>query len=69
MSKFKVGDLVVPSALAKEKHLSFNKNAVFPWKVKKVKGMTVWIERYSKIGEPRTEIYSEDFWQLVKVTS
>jgi len=67
MSKFKVGDLVVPSPLAKEHLLSFNKNAVFPWKVKKVKGMTIWIERYSKIGQPRTEMFAEDFWQLVKV--
>lgn len=67
MSKFKVGDLVIPSPLAKEKSLVFNKNAVFPWKVKKVSGMTVWLERYSKIGQPRTEMYSEDFWQQAKV--
>ena len=66
MSKFNVGDLVVPSSKAKEAKLLFNKNVVFPWKVKKVKGMTVWIERYSTLGKPRTEIYAEDFWELVK---
>jgi hypothetical protein len=66
MSKFKVGDLVCPSAEAKAKGIKFNKNAVFPWEVMRVRSPTVWLQRFSKIASSRIEIWHEDFFELWK---
>lgn len=65
VTKFKVGDLVVPTEEAK-KDLLFNKNVIFPWKVKKVRygGIGLVLERYSKKAKPRTESYAAAWWQL-----
>ena len=66
MSKFKVGDLVVPSAKASFK---FNKNAVFPWEVMKVRSPTIWLQRFSKIASSRIGVWHEDYFELWKVES
>jgi hypothetical protein len=64
-TEFKVGDLVVPTEKAR-KHLPFNKNVIFPWKVKRVHcgGIGLTLERYSKRAKPRTEGYAAAWWQL-----
>lgn len=55
-----VGDYVYPSSNNPHK---FNKNTVFPFKVKKVEGYTVWLERSTNSGKKAVERWWIGFWQ------
>lgn len=62
--KFKVGDLIEPTPEAREK-FTFNKNLIFPWKVIEYNHPpSLWLERYSKKGKPRRELWHDSFFQL-----
>jgi hypothetical protein len=63
MTELKVGDLVYPSDINPH---HFNKNAVFPWKVVKVEGLSLWLEHKTKGGKRIVDMWYLDFWQLGK---
>lgn len=54
------GDLVWPSKINPVK---FNKNVKFPWKIRNIDGLTVWLERPSKSGRIRVEKWYSAYWQ------
>lgn len=56
----KPGDLVYPS---ENNPHQFNKNTKFPWKVHKVRGITVWIEHTTPSGRKVREMWWIGFWQ------
>lgn len=69
--EIKPGDLVHPAPENKLPHpvyFHWNKNAraSFPWRVHKVNGITLYLERPSKTGRIRIESYAIGFWEKVK---
>ena len=66
--ELKSGDLVSPvpeNMLPHPVYFHWNKNAKasFPWRVHKVKGITLYLERPSKSGKIRIESFAIGFWQ------
>jgi hypothetical protein len=59
------GDMVYPSKtnpVYGSKSQFRGKNAVFPWKVHRIKGETVWVDRPTKTGGSRPEKWFIEFW-------
>jgi hypothetical protein len=66
--EIKQGDLVQPTPenmLPWSVYFHWNKNAraSFPWRVHKVNGVTIYLERPSKSGKIRIESFAIGFWQ------
>ena len=65
MTKFKVGDLVIPTSDAR-KQFRFNKNMIFPWEVMRVEWPVIWVQRFSKVASSRVERWHEDWFVKVE---
>jgi hypothetical protein len=66
--ELKPGDLVCPvpeDKLPFPVYFHWNKNTKFPWRVHKVKGITIYLERPSKSGKIRIESFAIGFWEKV----
>lgn len=55
------GDMVYPSSTNPHFKVLIEKG--FPWKVHKVHGLTLWIERPSKNGKIRLEKWFAGYWR------
>ncbi len=72
--EIKKGDLVQPAlenTLPFPVYFHWNKNAKasFPWRVHKVDGITLYLERPAKSGKIRIESYAIGFWQKIGETN
>ncbi len=70
--ELKAGDMVCPTPedkLPSPVYFHWNKNAraSFPWRVHKVDGITLYLERPSKSGKIRIESFAIGFWQKAQI--
>jgi hypothetical protein len=67
--EIKAGDWVHPApenTLPYPVYFHWNKNTKFPWRVHKVNGITLYLERPSKSGKIRIESYAIGYWEKIK---
>ena len=60
LKRMEKGDLVYPS---KGNLHHFNKNTKFPWRIHRIEGLTLWLERKSIGGRKVIEKWHISFWQ------